>query len=179
MLIIPNLLLAVHREQASKYIRQCVVNPILSTWVKDAASTPENKWCSTSPLVLPLNFQCPIVLPTNSIKIYIFHLWSGFEILTSMNYLCFQWTLWFEMQHLIREGGDRIRSLIWYFRTYIPKQIDDPTHALINYIQRNTCRMSSRKPTIYRPELCRTTKWAETFFQLSWAFLTNNFFLLA
>ena len=29
------------------------------------------------------------------------------------------------------------------------KIADDHTHSLFNYIQRNTCRMSSRKPTVY------------------------------
>ena len=38
---------------------------------------------------------------------------------------------------------------------------DDPIHLLFNYIQRNTCRMSSHKPTVFRAELCRTTKHAK------------------
>ena len=53
------------------------------------------------------------------------------------------------------------------------KIADDPTHPLFNYIQRNTCRMSSRKPTVYRPELCRTTKRAKTFFQFFMSFFNK------
>ena len=33
---------------------------------------------------------------------------------------------------------------------------DNPTHLLFNYIQHNTCRTSSHKPTVFRAELCRT-----------------------
>ena len=29
---------------------------------------------------------------------------------------------------------------------------DNPTHPPFNYIQRNTCRMSAHKPTVYRQE---------------------------
>ena len=57
------------------------------------------------------------------------------------------------------------------------KIADDPTHPLFHYIQRNTGRMSSRKPTIYRPEQCRTTKRAKSFFQFFMSFFNNNSFL--
>ena len=67
-----------------------------------------------------------------------------------------------------------ISDFIWDISAnHFWKIADDPTHPLFNYIQHNTCRMSSLKPTVYRPELCRTTKCAKTFFQIFISFFNK------
>ena len=48
---------------------------------------------------------------------------------------------------------------------HFSKIANDPSHPLFGYVHRNTCRISSRKPTTFRPVLYRTSKRSKTFFQ--------------
>ena len=79
------------------------------------------------------------------------------------------------------------RFLLELSQRHFSKIASDSSHPLFSRIMFNSCRMSSRNNTLYRPQRCRTQKRAKSFFQFflsesnkwfTWIFVFSfNFFI--